>query len=336
MTYNGKRSADNNSPLDELRHRLAEPGPLRQPFDRAQDKAQGKLWAQRFRRLAEAIAEAPMRRQGSEQALRQDSAQGLSCQECEELLDLYVDEELQGRDPSTGSGQAPSTGSGRAVQQMYPLVWQHLRTCSRCRQAHDLLADTLSLERRGELPVSPHRIAPRLPFLQPQSPDTAWTTRLRSRIDGAPFGLSLTFNLSYLQSLLSGRGISRPSPLSPLPARADKPVAPSATLLLLSDLIPMGDQTLAVEVTADRDIETPDRLRLRAAIASSTSLPQGLCATLNWAGQTRSGAIDARGQIDFGEVSLTALQDALESGEGSFEIVFQAQEIEDDATNRID
>jgi len=94
--------------LQELRRRLAEPGP----------------WARRFRRLAEAIA----------------GVSDMNCRECEELLDVYVDDALRCRN----------------VQQVYPLVWQHLGVCTRCREAHDLLADTLDLERRGELPPIPN------------------------------------------------------------------------------------------------------------------------------------------------------------------------------------
>jgi len=93
-----------------------------------QERDQGRFWAQRFRRLAEAIAGASMPGPGS--------GDGLRCEECRELLDVYVNEELRGRE----------------VQQMYPSVWRHLQACSRCREAHDLLADILCLERRGELP----------------------------------------------------------------------------------------------------------------------------------------------------------------------------------------
>jgi len=98
----GKRAPEESPVIRELRRRLAEPGP----------------WPQRFRRLAEAIAGAP----------------NLSCKECDDLLDLYVDEELQ----------------GRPVQEMYPPIWRHLHTCPQCREAHNLLADVLKLERRGE------------------------------------------------------------------------------------------------------------------------------------------------------------------------------------------
>jgi hypothetical protein len=266
---------DKNSLLQELRRRLSEPGP----------------WARRFRRLAEAIARSP----------------DLSCQECEDILDLYVDDELEGRD----------------VRRLYPLVWHHLRTCARCWQAHDLLADTLSRERAGKLTPAPRPEAPRLSFLQPHPPDAPWITRLRPRIAGAPFGLTFSFNLSYLQTLLS--------PPSPVRARAEEPFLPLAGHLLLSDTVPVGEGTVAVEVTATCRSERPDHLHLQAIITGSAPLPENLWARLIWADQTRSGPVDPQGCVDFGEVSLTTLQEALETGEGSFEIVFEAREIEDDA-----
>jgi hypothetical protein len=264
---------DENPLIQELRHRLSEPGP----------------WARRFRQLAEAVA----------------GTSDLSCQECEDTLDLYVDDELGGRD----------------VRRLYPLVWHHLRTCIRCRQAHDLLGDTLSRERAGELAPIPRLEAPRLSFLQPQPPDAPWITRLRSRIAGAPFGLSFSFNLPYLQTLLS-----RPVPVA---ARAEEPFLPPVAHLLLSDTVPMGEETVAVEVTATRHPGRLHCLHLQAIITGSAPLPENLGARLIWDDQTRSGPVDLQGHVDFGEVSLTTLEEALETGEGSFEIAFEAQEIKD-------
>jgi hypothetical protein len=266
---------DGNPLLQKLRRRLSEPGP----------------WARRFRQLAESVAR----------------PSDLSCEECEDTLDLYVDDELGGRD----------------VRRLYPPVWRHLRTCTRCRQAHDLLADTLSRERAGELTPIPRLEAPRLSFLQPQPPDAPWITRLRSRIAGAPFGLSFSFNLPYLQTLLS-----RPVPMA---ARSEEPLLPSVAHLLLSDTIPMGEGTVAVEVTGTRHPARPHYLRLQAIITGSAPLPENLWARLIWDEQTRSGPVDLQGHVDFGEVSLTTLQEALETGKGSFEIAFEAREIDDDA-----
>jgi len=278
MTNKVKRSSGENPILDELRRHLSEPGPIPQ--------TQGKLWAQRFQRLAEAIAAAP----------------GLSCEECEAVLDLYVDDELR----------------GRHVRRSYPLVWRHLQICTCCREAYNLLVDTLNRERQKELPPLPHRVAPRLSCLQPRLASAPWITHLRPRIAGAPFGLAFSFNLSYLRTLLS--------PPLPAAARTEEPFLSSATHLLLSDTIPIGPQTLAVEVTGTRRPERPDYLALQAIITGSAPLPAHLWATLTWAGQTRSGPVDAQGQVDLGEVSLATLQAALDTGKGDFQIAFEARE----------
>jgi len=280
MNRDKKPHAPQESPvLQQLRHRLTGPGP----------------WPQRFQRLAEAIAE----------------SHGVNCQECKELLDVYVDDELQGRN----------------VEQLHPLIWQHLQLCASCREIHNLLAETLSLERQSKPSHVPQPTTiPRLSFLQPRAPDAPWITRLRPRLTGMPFSLTFSFNLSYLRTILS--------PPSPLLARKDVPVSPSTTLLLLSDAVPVGDQTLAVEMTASRSVESPDlyphgyRLRLRATIVGTAPLPRGLWATLVWAGQARSSPVDDQGQADLGEVSLAALQEALETGEGHVEVIFEVRDAE--------
>jgi hypothetical protein len=303
MTNKMKRESENrfkdiqsgeDPSLDELRRRLSEQEPLGSP--------QGRLWAQRFRRLTKAIVGVAGPQPAQAEPIQRSGESAMSCEECQAVLDLYLDEVLEGHE-------------GRS---MYPAVWQHLQTCAHCREAYDLLIDTLTRERRGELPRLRHRVAPRLSFLRPHSADAPWTTRLRSRLAGAPFGLAFSFNLAYLQTLLS--------PPVAVPARMEKPISSPATHLLLSDTVPVGEQTLAVEVMATRHPEQPDRLVLQALIIGSASLPESLGARLTWAGQTRTALVDADGQVDFGEVSLANLQAALETGEGRFEIAFEAPE----------
>jgi hypothetical protein len=292
-TGNAKRfrtiESGENPLLTELHRRLSEPGP----------------WAHRFRRLAEAIVEAagpePTPPKQSQNAKRPS----LSCEECEDLLDLYVDDELKGHD----------------VQRLYPLIWHHLQTCPRCRQAHDLIADTLGQERDGELPPIPHLETPRFSFLRSHSADTPWISRLRSQIAGAPFGLIFSFSLPYLQTLLS--------PPVPVTVRTEESLPTPPVRLLLSDTVAVGEQMVVVEVTAIHNPESPNHLDLQATITSSASLPENLWARLTWADQTRSVFVDIQGRVSFGEVSLTKLQEALEAGEGSFEIAFEAGEVND-------
>jgi hypothetical protein len=272
--------------LVELRRRLSEPEP----------------WARRFRRLAEAIAQADDAESVSLGRNQRAEESSLVCEECEALLDLYVNDEL----------------AGYYVRHLYPLAWRHLQTCIRCRQAHDLIADTLRRERAGELPAVPNRETRPLSFLPVYSADTPWIARLRPRVGGAPFGLVFSFNLSYLRTLLS--------PPIPVAVRTEEARDSSATRLLLSDAVSVGEQKLAVEVTATQHPSRPEYLDLQAIITSSATLPEKLWARLTWADQTRSAPVDVQGQVDFGEVSLTKLQEALEAGTGNFEIAFESVE----------
>jgi hypothetical protein len=266
---------DEGSPLEELRRRLGGPGRLRQARDRT--------WGRRFRRLAEAVARV------------EDTA----CGECEALLDVYVEAELAGQD----------------VQQRYPTLWGHLQSCDACAVAHDLLFETLARERRGALEPLPPAPLPRLSFLEPPAPDAPWAVRLRSRLTGAPFGITFTLSPAYLRSFLTA-----PQPLPARTRQADRVVEPR---VLLADTVSLGEGVVAVEVTAIPDERDPDRLHLRATIAGPGDLPRHLWAVLRWGDETRSGAVDAQGQVDLGQVSLAALERALEAGEGTFEIAFE-------------
>ena len=224
------------------------------------------------------------------------------CADCESLLDVYVDDERSGRD----------------VHRLYPPVWRHLRSCARCREARDLLVEALDDHRSEPAPSAARSMVQRLSFLQPPPPDAPWQTHLRPRLAGAGFHLTFSLNLSYLKTSLSA-----PAPLA---ARADELRAPTYTHLLLYDTIPVGEQTLAVEVTARHLPNQPDHLALLASVTGSSGLPARLRAVLTWAGQSRAAPVDADGQVDFGKVALTAVQEALDVGQGRFEIAFVEDE----------
>jgi hypothetical protein len=227
----------------------------------------------------------------------------LDCDECDDLLDIYVDEELAGQD----------------VEQAYPLIWRHLEGCVRCNQAYQLLLDSLSRERSQPSSQEFLRVpmSPRLPFSASPSGNTPWMARLRSRIGGAPLGVVFAFNLSYLHSLLAPPALAA--------VRADDFLPSPASRLLLSDTVTVGEQNLVVEVTATRNPEEPEHLDLKAVISSSPRLSEKLWARLTWADQTRSAPVDTQGRVEFGAVSLARLQAAVESGQGSFEIAFEVK-----------
>lgn len=270
-----KGASETNPILQELRRHLAEPGP----------------WPRRFRRLAEAIVQ----------------IDDVTCQECEALLDVYVDAEL----------------ANEGARRRYPLLWQHLQDCAECAAAHNLLFETLAQEMQGELQTVPqpeptghfHDVQQKLSFLESPATDVPWTARLRSRLAGAPFGLTFTLSPAYVQDLFT----SAP----PLPAGTRGAGEPLQSLPLLAHSIPLGDGQVAVELIATRDDQDPERLHLRATIVGTTTLPANLWAVLTWGDHRYAGPVDRQGQADLGKVPLDLLRVVLEAEKRIFEITFE-------------
>lgn len=227
------------------------------------------------------------------------SESSLSCDQCQELLSFYVDADLEG-----------SNGCD-----LYPRVWSHLQHCNRCQQDCNLLIDTLRQERRKRLPRLSLPAVPEPSFLQPPT-SSSWNIHLRPRLAGAAFGLTVSFNSSYLYALLI-------APPPPLVRAQETPYLPSTTLLV-SDTVPLGEQVLAVEVSATRFPEKPNHLTLQSLLAASTSLPANLQARLIWAGETYQATVDAEGHCTFGELPLQTLLAGLESG-SELKIIFENQ-----------
>ncbi len=245
-------------------------------------------WADRLRRLAADIA-------ASDDAPPSSAEPELTCADVDAILDVIIDDELN-------------------ADQLSPRVATHLKTCARCREAYALLLDTLVAESAGELPPMRVPARPTLSFLQSPLPDRPWVTRLRSALTGEAFGLTVSLNVAYLQRLFFAP--------QPLLVRADEtPTLGPVTQLLLSDAVTVGDQLLAVELTAQRAEAHADEVALRASLSSSAPLPADLQAALTWADQLLRASVDAHGQIDFGRVSLRALQAASHD----FELVVEAR-----------
>lgn len=262
----GSSSAGESAAVQDLRRRLAKPGP----------------WANRFRQLADAIAH----------------VDNVTCEECQALLDVYVDAER----------------AGRAVRRHYPDLWHHLQTCADCAEVHDLLLEALEPAAEDALEPLPRLQPPRLSFLEPAAPEAPWHVRLRSRLAGAPFGLTFTLTPAHLQDLLA--------PAQPLPARTRRAGRPEP-IVLLAGAVPLGGGQVGVEVIAVPDAQPPKRLELRATIAGTAPLPEHLWATLRWGDETRAGAVDEQGQADLGEMPLAALRAALDADDQVFEVTFE-------------
>lgn len=158
---------------------------------------------------------------------------------------------------------------------------------------------------------------PPLPCRQTPSASIPWWVHVQPEIAGTPFNLTLRFNPVYLQRLL----FASPS----LPVRSEAMALSPTTILLLSDIVPMNQQIVAVEVSAVCMPGKPDHLVLQAQLAASLSLPTNLKARLIWAGKTYQTVVDSEGRCVFGEVPLATLQADLEKG-SELRIIFEDQD----------
>jgi hypothetical protein len=154
------------APIDNLRHRLTRPGP----------------WAERLRRLTQDIASSVESDTPSSPPEPQ-----LTCEECDTVLDRLIDDEL--------NGQTAGALSRR--------VWTHLKDCARCQQSYVLLLDTLVQESAGQLTAIQRPADLPLSFLCRPNDEAPWVARLRSQLVGSSFGLTISFSLSYLRTLLA-------------------------------------------------------------------------------------------------------------------------------------
>ncbi|HLF26282.1 MAG TPA: hypothetical protein VJG32_08095 [Anaerolineae bacterium] len=233
----------------------------------------------------------------------------LTCEECQSVLDVYVDEEL----------------SGAEVRQQYFAVWQHIQTCANCREDHELLYQILRHERDEDSAPTLTFPTRALTFLQVGGDAARWISRIRSRLAGDPFGLHITFNLDYLKSRLG----LQPG-LNPVRVfRSAESVSAPDSPFLIED-VPFEEQRLNIEITAIPDAEHPDWVTLQALLTGSGTLPDHLWAKLTWAGQTYSTPVNrvspSEGEARIKEVSLAGIRDASEEGAAQFAIAFEVRD----------
>jgi len=221
--------------------------------ERRGTKAEGRQkesLTQRLARLAQAIASASL------------PSRPLSHADIEALLEFYVDSEQRGDD----------------VRTLYPAVWKHLQSCSRCHTSYLLLTEALS-----ESSEPPTIQAERsLPFLVTQPENAAWRKYVRSRIAGASLGFGFTIRAEHLQKL-----VAPPSE----PALVLRNHAQSETkALLLSDHFTLGKREVMVELWTRRT-QDPDQVQIEIILASSAPLPEPLRVSLRWNGHHYSSQI---------------------------------------------
>ncbi len=264
--------------------------------------SQPKYLASRFQRLVEDITTATDLELDVLETNQTTAVPRPDCKEYEDLLDIYVNDVLEGND----------------VQHLHPLVWDHLQSCAYCRQKQTLLTDTLEMEQAGNL-VFTNLKTPSLSIPQFQSTKLPWSTQLQTQLTKTYFGITFLFNPDYLRTLL-------PSHQPTLIYRKD--VSPEhVSHILLRDNISIGEHELEVIVTATSLLEKPDSLLIEVTMIGDTPFLQNIQVKLTLAGKTFSDFMNKQSTINLGEVSLTQLQETLESEATTFEVILENKDL---------
>jgi hypothetical protein len=231
-------------------------------------------WDEHLRRLAEEIASTA---HGGDVDPGRENVGELSCTDCEELLDIYVTDEL----------------AGREVRRQYPTIWHHLLGCERCGLLSEMLLESLAPEEEGTL-ERPTAGAWPAALVQP------WVTRLWEGAKQHHFRLEFTFNLDYLQTLRA-----------PLPVTLRSATSPAEHQhLLLHETVRVADESLTVELTGTRPAARTDELALevQVQVLEDALLPRPLRAHLTWGDEERIATLDEQGRATLGTVRLASLE----------------------------
>jgi hypothetical protein len=227
-------------------------------------------WPERFAKLARAIARA----KGSQPPVEREPG----CTDVRPLVELYVSDEMEGRD----------------VRCEHPLIWQHLQDCLGCREEYELLYDVLTREKRGQLAVPEMPASWHLPFQQTRERGSPWTVDLAR---GKQF-FRLTFALAswYIEGLLSPNrlAVARERDVESYPEE----------FTLLSDLLEVDGDKLAVDAVAMRNPDQSGTYRVRVSIACTGDLPDNLSVIITWDGERWEAPVDERGQACFDAIPL--------------------------------
>lgn len=236
-------------------------------------------------------------------------AEVITCAQCDELLDAYLDAAIAQLD----------------VSARYPALWRHLQTCASCAHHYHTLSTILYPDQPTQPP--PLVLEPLdLPFLsltQPPLPEEVqypWQIHLGSGLLGEPLQLRFTFSPAYLQQCLTDTAQQEPA-TSP---EANK----NAQLVrsLLQEQLRFGQQSMLVDVRALSLADQKDAVHIQATLTGSHPLPDGIWATLHWGGQASTCRLNNRGEASFGAVPLAALQASKGCVSPVFSISFGAAE----------
>ena len=224
----------------------------------------------------------------------------LECEVVQNLLDIYVAEELEGRE----------------VRQSYPDVWQHLQTCSNCQPDYEALIDALRH-------VDQEIVKPVMVLPSKSTEPAPWLKRVHARMAEVVWSLELVLDSDYLREKLW------PSTLQPQTRSDEASNLSNDRRLLLMERAPLGDQQVIVEVKASQIIADDDRLTLYLEVTASSSLPAHLVSQVSIAGQLHTAPFNADGHAVIEGISLAELRETLRSYQHSFKIVIEVRAADD-------
>ncbi len=234
----------------------------RRPVSKTTSVPTGPAYRAQFQHLADAIVRAPAGRSQ------------LSHEECDELIEFYVDGEMRGED----------------VRRLYPMVFAHLQTCRRCALSHALLTDALLDDSSAPAADKLDDHVPTTPPFAGTDSTTSWTLRIRSGIGGAPRQFGFVIHPDHVKRVMA---------FAPSTLAVRAPAQAANRTLLLSDTLAFGRQEYAVQAWASRSDRT--HARIVVSVASSEPLPGPLRATLKW------DAHHATGWVREGETLLDSI-----------------------------
>ena len=207
------------------------------------------------------------------------------CAMVQEKLDLYVSDELDGRD----------------VHVRHPDLWRHLQGCVICRAEHDDLLKLLTLDAQGQLAA----LLPRRTNSAP-APQASWQMQFGSVQSSARPALTFVFAPTYLrQSLRPAAGVPGTRLAESGPVRSD--------ILLLSYMGDTPTGEAMVQLYARRTADDPAHCLL-TVVAAAEPMPQA--AVLVWGGKEFEAMLTPDGNGSFPAVPLAVLEAAEAPAEG--------------------
>ncbi|MBI4788986.1 MAG: hypothetical protein HY782_18295 [Chloroflexi bacterium] len=231
-----------------------------------------KQLAPKFQRLAQTIAAAPDIHPRAP----------LSHEDCQALLEFYVDSEKRGEN----------------ARALYPGISKHLKTCADCQMTYDSLTEALSEPASRDFTL-PSNLKFDLPFLVHSQPNAPSSKYVHSRVAGGPLRFGVIVNSKTIGSALAS------SAQFALPGERGESATEGSLLFL--DSFALGRRSVDVELRM-RPVDA-HHARLDISVVPSTPLPEPLRISLYLNDEPYPAALE-HGRGSTGEISLAKLENA--------------------------